>query len=96
MALQHTPDAAIIWLELPDGTKTAFSFGEYLVYRDKALSSAVPESDWEEFIGWLRHRTTNENKVAIWNDIVKFRKGNSDNHAIKAFTDYAIKNEIPI
>ena len=94
MALQHTPDRTIIRLTLPDGTYTAFSFGEYLAWRD-SLHYPIREKQRSEWIEWFLAEDNEFGRQGAFVSMVAFRNQHPNNPAVREFRRYAIENEIP-
>ena len=95
MALQHTPDFAIIRLTIPDGTYTAFSFGEYLTWRNW-VEYPLPERDHKEWLEWLKAEDNEFGRQAAFISVLQVRKELPNDPAVKKFQKYAVENRIPI
>ena len=92
-----SPDALLIEVKLPDSTitQTAFSFGEYLALMG-SLGDPLATDRWSEAATWLLRPDNHNGRLSIWSHLVRFRKHNPNNQAVKRFCKHAIKNHIPI
>jgi hypothetical protein len=92
-----TPHALRIEVKLQDRekTETVFSFAEYLALMS-SLGCALPTYEWTESAQWLLRPDNVQGRISIWSHVVKFRKREPSDPAVRYLQEWAIANEIPI